>query len=119
MVIPLSELTIARSGPSSRALRKSFATAVLVFISETYTRFNEVIGVINNADSNISGGQASDVFGCFLNLMHVSGLASGFNSAFSFGISVLIFFFLRGAYSIAVKSASAISNEVAKMWTVL
>lgn len=95
-------------------LNIAFFTAVLLFISETYTQLKGVFAIINNASSSISGGEASAAFSCFLNLMHVSGIAAGFNSAFSFGISVLVFFFLRSAYKIAVSSAKIVSDELSK-----
>ncbi len=93
-------------------LNISFFSAVLVFISETYTRFKGVIDIINNA--KVSGSEASSVFSCFLNLLHASGIASGFNSAFSFLITVVIFFFIRAAYAITLKSAKTVSDEISK-----
>ncbi|WP_373002613.1 hypothetical protein [Sulfurimonas sp.] len=96
----------------------AFFGAVVIFISETYTQFNVVIDLINNPTSSMSGDSAK-YFSCFLYLLNVSGIASGFNSAFSFFISVMIFFFTRGLYSIATKSMKAVSDELNKVWRVV
>jgi len=91
----------------------SFFGLIIIFISQIYTRFREVISIMNEPSSHLSGVSA-DYFSCFLNLMHVSGIADGFNSAFSFGMSVLIFFMLKALYSITLKTAKTISDEVSK-----
>jgi hypothetical protein len=93
----------------------AFFGAVLFFISQTYTIFRQFVAVLNNpASTGLGGGAGSEYLSCFMNLLHASGIADGFNAAFSFGISVLIFFFLRGLYSIALKTTKIISDEVAK-----
>ena len=95
----------------------SFYGAVIVFISQTYTMFRNFIAILNNPASSSSvlgGGSGSQYLACFMNLLHASGIAAGFNAAFSFGISVLIFFFLRGLYSITQKTTKLISDEVSK-----
>jgi len=92
----------------------SFYAAVLVFISETYTQFKAVLAILNDPSSTVGGGDAGTYFNCFLNLMQSSGISNGFNSAFSFGISVFIFFFLRASYSMALKAAKTVSDEVSK-----
>jgi len=93
----------------------AFYGAVVVFISETYTIFRNFVAILNDpASSTLGGGSGSEYLSCFMNLLHASGIAAGFNAAFSFGISVLIFFFLRGLYSITQKSLKVISDEVAK-----
>ena len=93
----------------------TFYAAAIVFISDTYTMFRDFVAILNNpAASSFGGGAGSKYLECFMNLLHASGIAAGFNAAFSFGISVLIFFFLRGLYSITQKTVKYISDEVAK-----
>lgn len=92
----------------------SFYGLVLTFISETYTVFKSFIVILNNPMSSVSGGQASEAFGCFLNLLHASGIASGFNSAFSVLVSILIFFFTNMAYRSTIRVMKVVSEEVNK-----
>ena len=93
----------------------AFYGAVIVFISQTYTIFKDFVAILNNpAASSLGGGAGSKYLECFMNLLNASGIAAGFNAAFSFGISVLIFFFLRGLYSITQKTTKIISDEVSK-----
>lgn len=91
----------------------AFFGMVIVFINDAFTIFRQVVELLNNPGANLSGESAS-YFSCFLNLLSVSGIASGFNSAASFGISVLIFIFLRGAYTIAIKALKTINEELYK-----
>ena len=90
----------------------SFYGAVIVFISETYTRFRFLLEVINNP-SNAGFGN-SQYLSCFYSLLQSSGIAAGFNSAFAFGISVFIFFFLRGLYALTIKTLKLVSDEISK-----
>lgn len=93
----------------------AFYSAFIVFISESFTRFKALIDLFNHpaANSGISG-QSAEYFSCFLNLLQVSGIASGFNSAMSFGMVVLIFFFTRGLYSATIKALKIVSDEISK-----
>jgi len=90
----------------------------VIFLSNVYTEFRNLILLLNNPSSFISGS-ALEYFNCFLNLLHTSGIASGFTSAFSFGMSVFIFFFLRGLYSTTIKVVRSISDEVHKNLSLL
>lgn len=93
----------------------AFYGAVVVFISETYSQFKIFIEILNNPSSSqiiSSNEQSTQILGCVMNLITVSGIASGFNSAFSFGMTILIFFFFNGAYKITQSSASIISKEI-------
>ena len=93
----------------------AFYVAVFKFISDTYTMFRSVVAVLNDPTANaLGGGAGSQYLSCFMNLLHASGIAAGFNAAASFGISVLIFFFLRGLYAFSLKISRAISDEVSK-----
>ncbi|WP_457744114.1 hypothetical protein, partial [Sulfurimonas sp.] len=91
----------------------AFYSSVIIFISQTYTIFRNFVSILNNPSSQVTGS-GSEYFSCFLNLLHASGIAAGFNAAFSFGLSVLIFFMLRGLYAITQKTLKMISDEVAK-----
>lgn len=91
----------------------AFYSAVLIFISETYTQFKVVIDIINSSSTSMSGDSAK-YFSCFLYLLDVSGISAGFNSAFSFFVSVMLFFFTRGLYSITSKSLKIVSDEISK-----
>lgn len=91
----------------------SFYSAVIIFISETYSVFNDVLNTINSPTSGMSGS-SSEKFSCFLFLLDVSGIKSGFNSAFSFFVTVMLFFFTRGLYSLTVKSLKIVSDEINK-----
>jgi len=91
----------------------AFYSAVIIFISETYTQFKAVLEIINTPTASM-GGEASSSFSCFLNLLNASGVSAGFNSAFSFFVSVMIFFFTRGLYSITSKSLKIVSDEISK-----
>ena len=96
----------------------TFYGAVIVFISETYTQLKFIIEIINspstsNKISSMSG-ESGNLIQCFLNLLHVSGIANGFNSAFSFFMSVLLFFLMRGLYKITRDSLVIVSDEIAK-----
>jgi len=91
----------------------SFYASVIIFISETYTMFHFVIDKISNPMSGMSG-DASAKFSCFLYLLSASGIKSGLTSAFSFFISVMIFFFSRGLYSLTIKSLKIVSDEISK-----
>ncbi len=93
----------------------AFYAATIIFISQTYTMFRSVVAILNNPTANaLGGGSGSEYLSCFMNLLHASGIAAGFNAAASFGISVLIFFFLRGLYAFTLKISRAISDEVSK-----
>jgi hypothetical protein len=77
--------------------------------------FRSFVDILNNpAASTLGSGAGSKYLACFMNLLNASGIAAGFNAAFSFGMSVLIFFFLRGLYSITQKTVKIISDEVSK-----
>ena len=91
----------------------SFYGAVIIFISETYTRFKFLIEMFNNP-IGLGGlsGQSAEYFSCFLNLLRASGISDGLESAFSFAMSVFVFFFLHSLYKITRKSLVIISNEV-------
>jgi hypothetical protein len=91
----------------------TFYGMVIVFISETYTVFRDFIGILDNP-SSAGLGTGGVEFSCFLNLLHSSGIAAGFNAAFSFGISVFIFFFFNGAYHIAIDTLKILSDELSK-----
>lgn len=88
----------------------AFVVLVFNFIHSVYVEFLNVLDIINNSPSSDPTGLLS----CFFNLMYVSGIAQGFNSAMSFGISVLIFFFLRAMYGIATKISKIVSDEIGK-----
>ena len=90
----------------------AFYGSVIVFISETYTRFRFLLDVISNPSS--AGFGDSQYLSCFYYLLQVSGISAGFNSAFAFGISVFVFFFLRGLYALTIKTLKLISDEVSK-----
>jgi len=90
----------------------AFYSAVFIFISETYTRFRFLLEVISNPTA--AGFGSSSELSCFYYLLEVSGISAGFNSAFAFAISVFIFFFFRGFYSITVKTLKTISDEISK-----
>jgi len=91
----------------------AFYGSVIIFISETYTMFHFIIDKINNP-MNGMGGEAASKFSCFLYLFAASGIKSGFTSAFSFFVSVMIFFFTRGLYSLTQKSLKIVSDEISK-----
>lgn len=92
----------------------AFYAAFIIFISETVTQFKSLIGLFNNPASSGISGKSAELFSCFLNLLHVSGIANGFNSAMSFGIAVLIFFFTRGLYGATIKALKIVSDEINK-----
>ena len=97
------------------AVTVAFYTAFLVFISETYTQFKDLIDLFNNPTSY--GGMSATsthYFSCFLHLLNVSGIASGFNAAFSFGMTVLLFFFTRAFYTATIKALKIVSDEMSK-----
>jgi len=91
----------------------SFYAMVIIFINDAFTIFRQIVDLINNPGASLTG-ESSDLFSCFLNLLSVSGIASGFNSAASFGISVLVFIFLRGLYTISLKALKTINEELHK-----
>ena len=95
----------------------SFYASVIVFISETITQFRQVLAIINNPSASTvstSTAQSRELLSCFINLYYASGMASGLNSAFSFFIVVVFFFFTRALYSMTQKSLKIISDEISK-----
>ena len=92
----------------------AFYVAVIIFLNETFTQFREFMTLFSNPSQYVQGQEATKYFSCFLNLLHVSGIASGFNSAFNFGISVFVFFFFRGMYRITISTLKILSDEIQK-----
>lgn len=96
----------------------AFYASVIVFISESYTMFREISQFLQDptllpSKVGVSGGQ--DLWSCFIYLFDCSGMRAGFNSGINFGITVFIFFFLRGLYSITQKTVSQLSAEIKRM----
>jgi len=94
-----------------------FFFAVLAFISKTYTIFKNFTMLLNNpAHSALatSSPRGVEIINCFMNLLHASGIATGLNAAFAFGISVLIFIFLYALYTTSLRVVKLISDEVSK-----
>ena len=65
--------------------------------------------------SKVGVSEGQDLWSCFIYLLDCSGMSAGFNSAISFGITVFIFFFLRGLYAITQKTVTTLSAEINKM----
>ena len=92
----------------------AFYTSVVVFISQTFTVFRNFIELLNNPSSSPFGGSGSSMIPCILSLLDASGISAGFNAAFSFGISVLIFLFLHKLYQVSVRALKIVSDELQK-----
>ena len=93
----------------------AFYASVIVFISNTFTVFRNFIAILQNpSSSSFMSGASSEYLSCFLYLLNASGIASGFNAAFSFGISVLIFMFMHKLYQVSVRTLKLISDEISK-----
>jgi len=92
----------------------AFYTSVVVFISQTFTVFRNFIELLNDPSSSPFGGSGSSMIPCILSLLDASGISAGFNAAFSFGISVLIFLFLHKLYQVSVRALKILSDELQK-----
>ena len=96
----------------------AFYASVIVFISESYTMFREISLFFQDPSilpSKVGVSEGQDLWSCFIYLLGCSGMSAGFNSAISFGITVFIFFFLRGLYAITQKTLTTVSAELKRM----
>ena len=93
----------------------AFWAAMVTFITTTYTYFKDFLIVISNPMSSSSAaGNGSEYISCFIELLQVSGIASGFNSAVGFTMIMLVFMFSLIVFRTARSSLTLISDEVDK-----
>ena len=92
----------------------AFYASVIVFISNTFTVFRNFLDLLNNPAASSFGGNGASYIPCILYLLNVSGISAGFNAAFSFGLSVVVFMFLHKLYQISVRVLKIVSDELNK-----
>ncbi len=89
----------------------AFYSSFIIFVVNSYNALHDLIDSINDGSVSFAGGGA-DYIPCIYNLLNVSGIASGFSSAFSFGVAVFAFLFLHALYTSTIKVLSIINEQI-------